>query len=69
MSLKTFHILFIVAATALAFGFGAWEVKHYVDGQASGLELALGILSLVLGVALIVYGRYFLRKLRDVSYL
>ncbi len=69
MSLKAFHILFIIASTTLAFGFGAWAVKHYLDGQGSGLELALGLASFALGIILIVYGRYFLRKLKDVSYL
>jgi hypothetical protein len=69
MSLKAFHILFVTVSTLLAFGFGAWAIVQYVHEQSSGGQLALGIASLVVGVALIVYGRYFLRKLKDVSYL
>lgn len=69
MSLKAFHIVFVTAATLLCFGFGVWAIKHYGAGDGSGLELGLGISSLVLGCALIVYGRYFLHKLRHISYL
>ncbi len=68
MSLKAFHILFIVASTLLAFGFGVWALKQYFAG-ASKTDLALGIASLVLGLGLIWYGRYFLRKLKDIGYL
>ncbi len=68
MSLKTFHILFIVASTLLAFGFGAWALKQYFAG-ASRTDLVLGIISLVLGIGLIWYGKYFLRKLKDIGYL
>ena len=61
--------MFITLATLLAFGFGAWAVEQYRKGEASGLELALGVISLALVPALILYGRYFLRKLKSVSYL
>jgi hypothetical protein len=69
MSLKAFHIIFICLSTALALLFGVWAVEHFVKGEASGLELTLGIISLALVPALIIYGKYFLRKLRGVSYL
>ncbi len=69
MSLKAFHIVFIVASTALATGFGAWAIRQYVTAQASAGMLALGIASLLLAGALVAYGKYFLRKLKDISYL
>jgi hypothetical protein len=69
MSLKAFHILFIILATILALGFGAWAITQYSRGQASGLDLGLGIVSLILVPVLIAYGRYVLRKLKNVSYL
>ena len=68
MSLKAFHIVFIVVSTLLAFGFGAWALKQYFS-QRSTTDLALGIASLVLGLGLIWYGKYFLRKLKHISYL
>lgn len=68
MSLKAIHIVFITASTALAFVFAAWELITYSSsGQKSDLIYGLG--SAVVGVALILYGRYFLKKLKDVSYL
>ena len=68
MSLKTFHVVFVLASTMLAIGFGAWAIRDY---KSSGelASLVLGILSLCGAVALLVYGRWFLRKLKDVSYL
>ena len=69
MSLKTFHLVFIIAAIALAFGFGAWWLKIYFSPAGSGWDLVFGIASIAAGVALILYERYFLRKTKDVGYL
>jgi len=68
MSLKTFHVVFISASTLLAFGFGGWLLKAYAStGQVS--DLIFGIASVAVGIGLITYGRYFLRKLKHISYL
>lgn len=68
MSLKAFHIVFISASTLLAFGFGGWMLKAYADsGQVS--DLVFGIGSTVAGVGLIIYGKYFLKKLKNINYL
>jgi len=71
MSLKAIHILFIVASTMLCFGFAAWAFWTPSNGEQSisQVNLVMGICSSVLGVGLLVYGRYFLKKLKDVSYL
>ncbi|MFO1500722.1 MAG: hypothetical protein U1G07_20445 [Verrucomicrobiota bacterium] len=69
MSLKAFHIVFVVASTLLAFGFGLWAIQQYRIGDGSPGELALGIGSVTVGFVLICYGRYFLRKLKHISYL
>jgi hypothetical protein len=69
MSLKAFHIVFIIASTLLAAGVGVWSIREYVAGNGSGIDLALGIASLLLVVALIWYGKYFLRKFKHISYL
>jgi hypothetical protein len=68
MSLKALHLVFIVASIVLALGFGAWSLNEYFDGAAR-MNFWLGIGSLVIGVALIVYCRAMLRKLKDISYL
>jgi hypothetical protein len=69
MSLKAFHIVFIVVATMLTGGFGVWAVREYARGQAPASILALGIGSFVLGGVLVWYAKYFLRKLKDIGYL
>lgn len=68
MSLKAFHLVFITAASLLAFGFGAWMLRAY---QADGThtDLAYGVVSLAVGVGLLVYEGFFLKKLKNVSYL
>ena len=68
MSLKAIHLVFITASTALAFGFAAWELTMYANAGQTG-DLIFGLGSAACGVALIVYGRYFLKKLKGVSYL
>lgn len=57
MSLKAFHIFFIVVSILLAAGCAAW-------GFASGMAPAFGISCATLAAALLVYGIYFLRKSR-----
>lgn len=68
MSLKAFHVVFIIASILLAFGVGAWELNAYRDGGRM-FDLIFGSCSVLAGAGLIVYGRYFLRKLRHISYL
>jgi hypothetical protein len=68
MSLKAFHIVFIVASILLAFGFAAWAwVNYSTEGQRSLLYYGIG--STAVGIGLVGYFAYVLRKLRNVSYL
>jgi hypothetical protein len=69
MSLKAFHIIFIVASTLLAFAFGAWALVQYRTYGGNGTDLGMGIASLVAGLGLAIYGRYFVKKLKNVDYL
>jgi len=68
MSLKAFHVIFITAASLLAFGFGTWMLRAY---QAEGVQsdLIYGVGSLVVGVGLLIYEGFFIKKLKKVSYL
>lgn len=68
MSLKAIHLVFITASVMLALGFGAWSVREYSARHAS-VDLVYAIGSFVVAVALIIYGRYFLKKLKNTSYL
>ena len=67
MSLKAFHLFFIVIATLFLLCLGAWSVQEY---RAAGgvMPVALGCTGFAGGVVLLIYGRWFLRKLRRVSY-
>jgi hypothetical protein len=68
MSLKAFHIVFIVASILLAFFFGAW-LLHDFAATRQAAELIVGILSILAGLGLIAYGKSILRKLKHISYL
>jgi len=61
MSLKAFHLLFVTLLTALAFGCAAWAFQ---SGSAFW-----GVMGIVVGIFVIVYGIYFLKKLKKISYL
>lgn len=69
MSLKAFHLVFIVSSILLAFGFGGWLLWQYSLNRDNVLNLLFGVASVLIGVALGVYGRYFLKKLKHISYL
>jgi len=68
MGLKGFHVFFVCVATLCAFGFGGWAVLDY-QRTSSGGTLAMAVLSFVAAVALVFYGLWFLRKLKNVGYL
>ena len=68
MSLKAFHVFFVVVSVLCALGFGAWAIADYLR-TGRGSVLALGILGFAAAVALVWYGLWFLRKLKNVSYL
>jgi len=61
MSLKGFHLVFVTLLTALSFSCAAWA---FDDGHS-----VLGVVGVAAGVLVIVYGIYFLRKLKNMSFL
>ncbi len=67
MSLKTFHLVFIALASILAFGCGMWGLANYSSAAGRWPDLAFALGSAAAGVALLLYGRYVLRKLKNVS--
>lgn len=68
MSLKALHVVFIVASIVLAFGFGAWSLNEFYHGEPR-INLWFGLGSIVAGLALVIYGRVVLKKLKHISYL
>ena len=69
MSLKAFHLVFIIAAIVLAFGFATWALLNYFSPHGVAWDLVWGLAALAAGLGLVVYERYFLKKLKNVSYL
>ena len=61
MSLKAFHLIFVTLLTSLAFGCAAWAFQA---GSATWGATAIGT-----GILVILYGIYFLKKLKKVSFL
>jgi hypothetical protein len=69
MSLKAFHLVFIVASILLAVGFAIWSFMNYASPQGNKSDLVVAIVSGVVALALVGYEIYFLKKLKNVSYL
>ena len=67
MSLKAFHLFFIVVATLAVFGFGAWGVYIFLTEGAVGYLLT-GIVALACGVGLVFYAARFVQKMKHISY-
>jgi len=63
MSLKAFHIVFIVFSTLLAIGVGSWCVwVNLVEGVQIYLDGAIA--SFACAVGLVIYGFWFYRKMK-----
>ena len=66
MSLKNFHILFITVSLILSVSFGTWAIyTHTHEPEKS--YLLMGVLSFVVAAALVVYGVWFLQKIRRLN--
>jgi hypothetical protein len=61
MSLKAFHLIFVTLLTALCFGCAAWAFTNE--------RPQWGCAGIVAGIVVIIYGIYFLKKLKKISYL
>jgi hypothetical protein len=61
MSLKAFHLIFVTLLTALSFGFAGWAFSTEHPG--------FGVAGVATGILVIIYGVYFLKKLKKISYL
>lgn len=64
MSLREFHILFIVVSIAVCLGFGWWCLSN---AGGSLLYMLLGVSSFGLGFGLVLYGRLYFKKLRELE--
>ena len=66
MSLKHIHVVFIAAATALSVVFGAWCYAQWTADGSAGMLFGT-VCSAASAIGLLVYGRWFLVKMRGVG--
>jgi membrane protease YdiL (CAAX protease family) len=64
MSLRVFHIVFVIVCIALSLWVGVWGIHDYMQERSIG-ALALAIVFLLSGLVLVLYGRRAFEKLRD----
>jgi uncharacterized PurR-regulated membrane protein YhhQ (DUF165 family) len=64
MSLRAFHIVFVIVTVALSLFVAMWGFREYAHEQSTG-ALALAILFLVTAVVLVIYGKKVFAKLKE----
>jgi len=65
MSLKAFHLMFIILSAVLAAAFAVWCFRDF----SKTLYVVLGLSSIACAVGLAAYGVRFVRKTKGVGYL
>lgn len=68
MSLKAFHVFFILMAVLCGAFSGAWAVREYGATHDAGL-LVMAIVCFVMTAATLIYGVWFLRTKKHLSYI
>lgn len=66
MSLRYFHVVFIVLSVAMTALVGGWGLNRYFT-QGSRSDLALAVTFLVFGLVLVLYGLRFFHKLKELE--
>ena len=69
MSLKAFHIVFVVLTTLASLAVAAIGFFKFSSLNGGLDNLLLGVGGVLSAAALLVYGRYVLKKLQHISYL
>jgi hypothetical protein len=66
MSLRIFHVIFITVSIALSVFVAIWGVREFMATRSTG-ALALAVVFVLGGVALVFYAGRAFRKLKDLS--
>ena len=64
MSLRAFHIIFVVATIVLSLYVALWGIREFSAERSIG-ALGLAVLFLVTAVVMMVYGKKALTKFRE----
>jgi len=65
MSLKAFHIVFVVVTTILSLFVALWGIREFAQ-QQSNSGLLLAVVFLAAAVGLIVYGKRVYAKFKEI---
>ena len=68
MSLKSVHIFFVLCTTLLTVVLAAWNYMNWVDFGESLSLIYMGI-SALCGLIAIIYGKKFLSKFKELSFM
>ncbi len=68
MSLKAFHVVFVTLCAMLAVVVGTWAMDQRSMGGGA-LYMGFAMTSYLAAGGFMLYGAWFRRKLKDVSYL
>jgi uncharacterized membrane protein len=64
MSLRAFHIVFVVVTVVLSLYVALWGIRQFTQ-ERSVSALTLSVLFLAMAVGLMIYGKKAFAKLRD----
>jgi uncharacterized membrane protein YozB (DUF420 family) len=64
MSLRAFHIVFVIVTIVLSLYVALWGIREFSQ-ERSAMALTLAILFLAMAIGLMVYGKKAFTKLRD----
>jgi hypothetical protein len=65
MSLKVFHIVFVIVTTVLSLFVALWGIREFAQQRSSG-GLVLGLIFLVAAVGLMMYGKRVYAKFKEI---
>jgi hypothetical protein len=69
MSLKAFHLCFMVCAMLFTGGLGLWGIRDYFHGSGEELSLGFALIAVVALPIMVWYTFWFLRKMKKVGWL
>ena len=65
MSLKAFHIVFVIVTTVLSLFVALWGIREFAQQRSSG-GLILGLIFLLAAVGLMMYGKRVYAKFKEI---
>ena len=65
MSLKVFHVIFIICSVGVTLGFSGWAVVSYRQ-TAEAVYLVTAAISFGVAIGLLFYGLNFLKKMKKI---